>query len=43
MKDQKRPVVIRFKNNKEAIDLYYAIDLKFFLAKLLYTHKSKLV
>ena len=33
-----QPVMIRFKNPKEAVDLYISIELKYFLAKLFITH-----
>lgn len=33
-----RPVLIRFKSHKEAVDLYYSIEMKYFMLRLLYTH-----
>ena len=33
-----RPVYIRFDSKQEAINLYIAIEMKYFLAKLLYSH-----
>jgi hypothetical protein len=33
----KAPVRIRFKNPQEAVDLYFQIEFKYFIAKLLYT------
>ena len=32
------PVIIHFNDHKEMIDLNIRIELKYFLAKLLYTH-----
>lgn len=37
-KRHKRPILIRFNSNKEAVDIYVRIELKYFLAKLLYFH-----
>ena len=37
MDQQKRPVLIRFETRKEAVDLYVRIELKYFLAKLLFS------
>lgn len=42
-KRQTRPVLIRFNNHKEAVDLYIRIELKYFLKKLLYTHYNRRV
>jgi hypothetical protein len=35
------PVIIRFANPQEAIDLTIRIELKYFLAKLLYSHYNR--
>lgn len=40
-KRQTRPVHIRFNSLQEAIDLYIQIELKYFLEKLLYTHRKR--
>lgn len=37
-KRSSRPVHIHFNSHKEAINLYIAIEMKYFLAKLLYSH-----
>lgn len=42
-KRQTRPVLIRFNSNKEAVDMYIRIELKYFLAKLLYSHPIRKV
>lgn len=36
-----RPVIIRFKDTKEMVDLTIRMELKYFLAKLLYAHYNK--
>lgn len=35
------PVIIHFANPQEAIDLAIRIELKYFLAKLLYSHYNR--
>jgi hypothetical protein len=39
----KRPVVISFSSHQEAIDMYIAIEFKFFVQKLLYSHTVRSV
>lgn len=36
---KKRPVLIRFNSQQEALDMYMRIELKYFLARLLYTRR----
>lgn len=35
------PVIIRFRDHKEMVDLTIRIELKYFLAKLLYSHYNR--
>lgn len=37
------PVIIRFKDVNEMVDLTYRIELKYFMLKLLYSHYSRAV
>lgn len=40
-KRSNRPVVIRFSSPKECIDYTIKMELKYFLAKLIYSHYNK--
>ncbi len=40
-KRSNRPVVIRFTSAKECIDLTIKMELKYFLAKLIYAHYNR--
>lgn len=40
-KRAKRPVVIRFSSTKEMVDITIKMELKYFLAKLIYAHYNR--